>query len=156
MRKIRLVLAAAASAAVIGGAVPAVATATTQTSGAASAERTSAASSERVQAADCKDKLAKGRNGKVYVYATYNCKGAPICVDVDNDKNYRSGGDCQGANDRASSILNRGYSSAPSAVRFYEHSGYNGGSTCLKAGKYKSKLPSTQNNKISSHKWVTC
>lgn len=148
MRKTRLVLAAAASAAIIGGAVPAVAGATTQTSGTASAER--------VQAADCKDKLAKGRNGKVYVYATYNCKGAPICVDADNDKNYKKDGDCRGADNRASSILNRGYNTKPSGVRFYEHSGYDGGSTCLKAGKYKSKLPKSQNNKISSHKWVTC
>lgn len=152
MRKTRLVLAAVASAAVIGGAVPAVAGATTQTSGTASAER----SSERVQAADCKDKLGKGRNGKVYVYATYNCKGAPICVDSDNDKNYKKDGDCRGADNRASSILNRGYNTAPSGVRFYEHSGYDGGSVCLKAGKYKSKLPKSQNNKISSHKWVTC
>lgn len=155
MRKIHLIMASAASAVVIGGMVPAAATATTSAPNAASAERTSA-HSERVQAADCKDKLNKGRNGKVYVYATYNCKGAPICVDADNDKNYRSGGDCRGADNRASSILNRGYSSAPSGVRFYEHSGYDGGSTCLKAGKYKSKLPGTQNNKISSHRWVSC
>jgi hypothetical protein len=143
-----LMMAGATSAVLIGGVLP--------TMTASAAEQSPARSQVRevgAAARGCADKLADGRNGIVYVYATYNCIGKPICADDDNDKNYSKGGDCKGANNRSSSVLNKGYSSTYSDVRFYDGKGYDGGSLCLKDGKYIKKLKKA-NNKISSHKWV--
>lgn len=153
MRKMNLILAGAASAVFVGGMVPAVASAaapsTTGTAGTSSQVR-----DVRPAAEDCADKLP-GRNGIGYVYATYNCIGKPICADDDNDANYASGGDCKGADNRSSSVLNKGFSGAASDIRFFQYKKYKGGELCLADGKYISKLKKA-NNKISSHKWGKC
>ncbi|WP_070015178.1 hypothetical protein [Streptomyces nanshensis] len=159
MRKTHLLLATAASAVLVGGAIPAAAASasTSATSGTSAAHSTvrDVGSAQ----ANCASK-APGRNGIAYVYATYYCHGSPICADDDNDQDYSEGGDCKGANNRSSSVLNKGYSGSLSDVRFYNAPFYNKYSDrpsfCLKDGTYINKLSSTYNNKLSSHKWVNC
>ncbi|MEU9116027.1 peptidase inhibitor family I36 protein [Streptomyces sp. NPDC048483] len=146
MRKIYLKMATAASAVIVAGLIPAasaVAAAPTPTAGS-------------VKDLGCRAESKLKRNGKVYVYATWNCKGRPICVDVDNDRDYAKGGDCKGADNRASSVVNRGWAVKHSDVRFYLNPGYGGRSGCLRDGQYRERLPQASNNKISSHKWTNC
>ncbi|SCK43759.1 hypothetical protein H181DRAFT_03846 [Streptomyces sp. WMMB 714] len=159
MRKTHLLLATAASAVLAGGMITAAAaSATASTPSGTSAEQSTVRDIGAAQA-NCKSK-APGRNGNAYVYATYYCHGSPICADDDNDQDYTEGGDCKGANNRSSSVLNKGFSGSLSDVRFYNAPFYNKYSNrptfCLKDGHYINKLSSTYNNKLSSHKWVNC
>ncbi|MFG2141599.1 peptidase inhibitor family I36 protein [Streptomyces sp. NPDC048650] len=145
MRRIYLKMATAASAVIVAGLIPAAATAATPTPAAGTATDLG-----------CRAESMLKRDGKVYVYATYNCQGRPICVDADNDQDHGKGGDCKGANNRASSVVNRGYAGSYSDVRFYLSPGYHGRSFCVRDGRFLEHLSGPVNNQVSSHKWTNC
>lgn len=157
MRKINLMAgAAAASAVVIGGLVPATASASTAASSGSAAQSARAGHVQVVQDLNCSQTRAKHYpNGKVQVYDKYNCKGRAVCKDYDHDSDYRKGGDCKNADNRASSVINLGWRRGNSDVRFYKQPFYTGQALCLKNGQYISKLRNYNfNNAISSHRWV--
>lgn len=109
----------------------------------------------------CND-IWPGRNGYVYAYDLTYCReklGAAAGNDADWDA---SGGGFSDARDKASSVLNAGYTGDLSAVKFYWLQNYEGGYACISAGEFfvddlsRNKFTNgyNVNNNIRSHKWV--
>ncbi|WP_327092532.1 hypothetical protein OIE66_18405 [Nonomuraea sp. NBC_01738] len=113
-------------------------------------------------------------DGKVHIYWNTDCNSRPICSATGDDQNYGNSTGCQGSDDnRASSVLNTGYSSADwDIVEFRRHppgSTFTANFFCLKPRDYIENLKNINwktpwgmtdddvNNSISAHLWVgTC
>lgn len=96
------------------------------------------------------------RNGNMYAWEHINCDGAQLIVASGNSNWWG------GSQDRASSVMNRGYTGNLEVVKFYEHANHGGGHACLLPGElYADNLTDNRlsngvgaNDTISSHKWV--
>ncbi|EKX64660.1 hypothetical protein Sipo8835_31205 [Streptomyces ipomoeae] len=95
------------------------------------------------------------RDGKVYAWDLPHCQGTPLPVPG-------SGTWGPDANDRASSVMNRGYTGAFGVAQFFEHANQVDGHACLLPGelyvddlaysRFSSGAPA--DNNISSHRWA--
>ncbi|MDN3265788.1 peptidase inhibitor family I36 protein [Streptomyces sp. CSDS2] len=98
------------------------------------------------------------RNGIMYAWQDLDCQGPLLVTASGNSANWG-----EAANDRATSVMNRGYTGGRDVVKFYEHANYGGGHGCLKPGElYADNLTDNRlsngvgaNDTISSHQWVT-
>ncbi|PIM71745.1 hypothetical protein CTU88_17110 [Streptomyces sp. JV178] len=112
-------------------------------------------------AAGCGDKWG-ARNGYMYAWDAYDCAGDPLIATPNTV------GDWGTANwDKASSVMNRGYTGSLSIVKFYEWQGHaegpNEGHACLLPGEaWADNLSdnslsdgSRADNNIRGHKWVS-
>ncbi|GGX93326.1 hypothetical protein [Streptomyces fructofermentans] len=96
------------------------------------------------------------RNGNMYAWDGFDCQGTLLISTPGSNSNWG------GANDRASSVMNRGFTGSYAIVEFYYLAGYTGGETCLYPGElYADDLSDntftngqTVNNNIRSHQWV--
>ncbi|WP_406284602.1 hypothetical protein [Streptomyces sp. NBC_00209] len=110
----------------------------------------------------CND-IWPGRNGYVYAYDSTYCYGK-LGGTAGNDPDWnKAGGGFENASDKASSVLNSGYSGGNDIVKFYYLANYGGGYGCVSAGEsFVDNLArntltngSNANNNIRSHKWVS-
>ncbi|MDT0566924.1 hypothetical protein RM704_05375 [Streptomyces sp. DSM 3412] len=121
---------------------------------------TSQAADSAVAGPGCDSKWGP-RNGYMYAWDGYDCSGAQLIATPNTV------GDWGSANwDRASSVMNRGYTGSLAIVKFYEWEGHaegtNDGHACLQPGElYADNLSdnrlsdgSSADNNIRSHKWV--
>ncbi|MFE9680766.1 hypothetical protein [Streptomyces sp. NPDC006285] len=96
------------------------------------------------------------RNGNVYAWDGYDCQSTLLINTPGTSSNWG------GANDRASSVMNRGYTGNLAIVKFYYLENYGGGHTCLYPGElYADDLSDNSftngysvDNNIRSHQWV--
>jgi hypothetical protein len=96
------------------------------------------------------------RNGNMYAWDAYDCGGNPLIVASGDSNNWG------GANDRASSVMNRGFTGNLAIVKFYYLTDHLGGHTCLMPGElYADNLSdntftngASVDNNIRSHEWV--
>ncbi|WP_326660294.1 hypothetical protein [Streptomyces sp. NBC_00385] len=112
----------------------------------------------------CND-IWPGRNGKVYAYDSTYCNGY-LGSTAGNDSDWdAAGGGFDNAGDKASSVLNAGYTGSYDIVKFYYLANYGGGYNCLDASEFfvdnlsrnTFSNGANMNNNIRSHKWVdTC
>ena len=97
------------------------------------------------------------RNGNMYAWDALDCQGNPLIVTPGNSNYWGAA-----ANDRASSVMNRGYTGGRDIVKFYQDINHGGGHTCLYPGElYADNLTDNSfhngvgvNNRITSHQWV--
>ncbi|MFD9949331.1 hypothetical protein ACFWYW_51010 [Nonomuraea sp. NPDC059023] len=102
-------------------------------------------------------------NGYVYIYRYANC-GEQLCRAEGDDLDYSNDKGCAGSdNDKASSVVNRGFANGWGVVRLYRHAGASGGEyICVNVGSAASELSDEKflgtnvvaDNRISSHAWV--
>ncbi|WP_328498757.1 hypothetical protein OHS59_42915 [Streptomyces sp. NBC_00414] len=119
------------------------------------APATSQAADSGVAGPVCDSKWG-ARNGNMYAWDAFDCAGSPLIVASGNSANWG------GANDRASSVMNRGFTGNLSIVKFYFLENYTEGHTCLYPGElYADNLSDnffttgpTVNDNIRSHQWV--
>ncbi|WP_049571684.1 peptidase inhibitor family I36 protein [Nonomuraea sp. SBT364] len=98
------------------------------------------------------------RNGNMYAWQDLNCEGT-LLISTPGNSSYWGAS----ATDKASSVMNRGFTGGRDAVKFYENINHGGGHTCLLAGElYADNLTDNRfsngvivNDRITSHKWVT-
>ncbi|MFB4293822.1 peptidase inhibitor family I36 protein [Nonomuraea sp. ATR24] len=98
------------------------------------------------------------RNGYMYAWQDLNCEGTRLIATAGNSSYWGAG-----ATDKASSVMNRGFTGGRDAVKFYQDINHGGGHTCLLAGElYADNLTDNRfsngvivNDRITSHKWVT-
>jgi hypothetical protein len=96
------------------------------------------------------------RNGNMYAWDAQDCQGDPILVTAGGSNNWG------GASNRASSVMNRGYTGNLAIVKFYYLTERPGGHTCLYPGElYADNLTDNRfttgqvvDNNIMSHEWV--
>ncbi|MBM7788735.1 peptidase inhibitor family I36 protein [Tenggerimyces flavus] len=96
------------------------------------------------------------RNGFVYAWDARDCGGGAIIATAGNSTWWG------GANDRASSLMNRGFLGGRDIVNFYEDVNHRGGHACLYPDElYADDLRDERfhngygvDNRITSHKWV--
>ncbi|MEU9186710.1 hypothetical protein AB0D14_19610 [Streptomyces sp. NPDC048484] len=102
------------------------------------------------------------RNGNMYAWDAGDCNGNPLIVASGDSTNWG------GANDKASSVMNRGFTGNLSIVKFYfwenygQDAGHDARNTCLYPGELYAdnltdntfSLGSTVDNNIRSHQWV--
>lgn len=96
------------------------------------------------------------RNGNVYAWEGFDCSGTQLIATAGSSGNWGSG------NDRASSVMNRGFTGNLSIVAFYFLENYEGGHACLQPGElYADNLSDNffssgpvVNDNIRSHRWV--
>lgn len=109
----------------------------------------------------CND-IWPGRNGKVYAYDSTYCYGY-LGSTAGDDASWTSAGDgFENDSNKASSVLNAGYTGSYDIVKFYYYSSHNGGYNCLDANEFfvdnlsRNTFSTGQNmnNNIMSHKWV--
>ncbi|MEW2074607.1 peptidase inhibitor family I36 protein [Streptomyces sp. NPDC013433] len=116
---------------------------------------TAQASESAVAGPGCDSKWGP-RNGNVYAWDGFDCQGTQLVATPGNSSNWGS------ANDRASSVMNRGFTGTLSIVAFYFLENYAGGHACLQPGElYADNLSDnffstgpTVNDNIRSHRWV--
>ncbi|BBC31604.1 uncharacterized protein SGFS_028980 [Streptomyces graminofaciens] len=116
---------------------------------------TSQAADSAVRGPGCDSKWG-ARNGNMYAWDFQDCQGDPIIVDAGNSDNWGN------ASNRASSVMNRGFTGNNAIVKFYYLTGRGGGHTCLLPGElYADNLTDntftnniTVDNNIMSHQWV--
>ncbi|MEE1763995.1 hypothetical protein [Streptomyces sp. SP18BB07] len=95
------------------------------------------------------------RDGKIYAWDGPDCSGSPLPVPPGGDW----GPD---ADDRASSVMNRGYAGTFSVAQFFDHAQGGAGHACLLPGEmYADNLAHSRfsngapvDNNISSHRWA--
>ncbi|MER6663022.1 hypothetical protein ABT256_00615 [Amycolatopsis japonica] len=132
--------------------------------GLASAEPSALPSDAQVAGAQadlCASKVTS--SGYVHIYWNTGCNSQPICSTTGDDSNYGNSQGCAGDDDnRATSLLNNGYSGGLDDVRFYRLADHGGGSVCVGNQQYVSNLANwsftsgiNADNRISSHKWVS-
>ncbi|MFC9292298.1 hypothetical protein [Streptomyces sp. NPDC057052] len=124
---------------------------------------TAQAAGSDVQATTCNNKWP-GRNGNVYAWDALDCEGSALGVTAGNDADWNAaGGGFANAWDKASSVMNAGYTGGNDVVQFWYVQNYGGGYTCLSPNEYFADNltdntftnGSVVNNNIRSHKWVT-
>ncbi|SMF14875.1 hypothetical protein [Streptomyces sp. Amel2xC10] len=115
------------------------------------------------QATVCNSKWP-GRNGNVYAWDGFDCQGTLLGVTAGNDPDWNSaGGGFANAWDKASSVMNAGYTGGNDIVQFWYIQQYQTGYTCLSPYEYfaddlsDNTFSSGQNvnNNIRAHKWVS-
>ncbi|MBZ3905049.1 MULTISPECIES: peptidase inhibitor family I36 protein [Streptomyces] len=97
------------------------------------------------------------RNGNMYAWQDLDCSGTQLIVAAGNSANWGAG-----ANDKATSVMNRGFTGGLDHVAFYEHDNFGGGHACLAPGElYADNLTDNRltsgvnaNDNITSHRWV--
>ncbi|MFI1357046.1 peptidase inhibitor family I36 protein [Streptomyces sp. NPDC020898] len=97
------------------------------------------------------------RNGNVYAWQDLDCSGTQLINTPGNSTNWGAG-----ANDKATSVMNRGFTGGLDHVAFYQDDLYRGGHTCLAPGElYADNLTDNTftngvnvNDNITSHQWV--
>ncbi|MEU6346070.1 hypothetical protein ABZ883_34535 [Streptomyces sp. NPDC046977] len=117
---------------------------------------TSQAAESAVAGTVCDSKWG-ARNGNMYAWDAYDCNGSPLVVAAGDSSSWGA------ANDRASSVMNRGYTGSLSIVKFFYLENHQGGHTCLYPGElYADNLSDNQftdgnvvDNNIRSHQWVS-
>ncbi|MBT3154276.1 hypothetical protein HTV45_25960 [Streptomyces sp. CHD11] len=117
---------------------------------------TAAQASESTVAGPVCDSKWGPRNGYMYAWENLDCSGALLISTAGNSSWWG------GAQDRATSVMNRGYTGGLDHVAFYEHASFGGGHGCLAPGElYADNLTDNRltsgvsaNDTISSHKWV--
>ncbi|WP_329220359.1 hypothetical protein OG352_26770 [Streptomyces sp. NBC_01485] len=125
---------------------------------------TAQAADTGVQATGCNNKWP-GRNGNVYAWDGYDCQGALLGQTAGDDPDWNAaGGGFAGAWDRASSVMNAGYTGGRDVVQFWFWQNYEETYTCLSPNEYfadnlsdnsfNGGRPIVDNN-IRSHRWVT-
>ncbi|MER7519978.1 hypothetical protein [Streptomyces sp. NPDC126499] len=111
------------------------------------------------------DSVWPGRNGNVYAYDQTHCSGYLGGTPGDDADWNAAGGGFTNAANRASSVMNAGYTGSYAIVAFYYYAGYGGGYSCLSPYEYYVDDLSrntfsngrNMNDNIVSHKWVnTC
>lgn len=115
-----------------------------------------AQASESVVAGPGCDSKWGPRNGYMYAWDGFDCSGTQLMATPGSSSNWGS------ANDRASSVMNRGYTGNLAIVKFYYLENFQGGHGCLQPGElYADNLSDnnlsngeTANNNIRSHDWV--
>ncbi|MFG2375915.1 hypothetical protein ACGFY9_31145 [Streptomyces sp. NPDC048504] len=121
------------------------------------------ASDTGAQVTGCNNKWP-GRNGNVYAWDGLDCQGTLLGVTAGNDSDWNAaGGGFAGVWDRASSVMNAGYTGGNDVVQFWYLAGYGGGYTCLSPNEYFADNLTDNHfsngfvvdNNIRSHKWVT-
>ncbi|MET7370278.1 hypothetical protein ABZS61_31290 [Streptomyces sp. NPDC005566] len=103
-----------------------------------------------------------GRNGKVYAYDSTYCNGYLGSTAGDDSSWDSAGGGFENDYDKASSVLNAGYTGSYDIVKFHYLANYSGGYNCLDANEFfvddlsRNTFSTGQNmnNNIRSHKWV--
>lgn len=116
---------------------------------------TAQAAGNTATADTCADKWT-GRDGKMYAWDTLNCQGPSMFSAVGNEDYWGTD------NDKASSVMNRGYLGGRDVVAFYRNNNYGGGYTCLSPYElYADDLRDNTftdgtvvTNAITSHQWV--
>ncbi|UUU26151.1 hypothetical protein [Streptomyces sp. DSM 40750] len=116
---------------------------------------TSQAADSAVAGPVCDSKWG-ARNGNMYAWDAQDCQGNAMIVNAGTLDSWG------GANDRASSVMNRGYTGNLSIVKFYFLENQQGGHTCLYPGElYADNLTDNRftnnvivDNNIRSHEWV--
>ncbi|WP_200301127.1 peptidase inhibitor family I36 protein [Streptomyces adelaidensis] len=116
---------------------------------------TSQAADSAVAGPVCDSKWG-ARNGNMYAWENLDCSGTLLITAAGNSDWW------VGSQDRATSVMNRGFVGSLDHVKFYEHSGYGGGHACLAPGElYADNLTDNRfnngvgaNDTISSHQWV--
>ncbi|MGW0942001.1 peptidase inhibitor family I36 protein [Streptomyces sp. NPDC002623] len=96
------------------------------------------------------------RNGNVYAWQDLDCQGAQLIGTPGNSTYWGA------SNDKATSVMNRGYTGGRDVVAFYQDINYGGGHACLKPGElYADNLTDNAftngvnvNDAITSHQWV--
>ncbi|MDX3581714.1 hypothetical protein OG920_36915 [Streptomyces europaeiscabiei] len=96
------------------------------------------------------------RNGNVYAWDGQDCSGEQL-IGTPN-----SSGDWGNSSNRASSVMNRGYTGNLAIVKFFYLRNHEGGHTCLHPGElYADNLTDNNftngqivDNNIMSHQWV--
>jgi hypothetical protein len=95
-------------------------------------------------------------NGRVYAWDAPDCQGTPL-PDVPVSGDWGAGAD-----NRASSVMARGFLGGLDHVAFFDGRNYSGGHVCLAPGElYSGDLANSRftsglsaNNAISAHRWV--
>ncbi|MET8216190.1 peptidase inhibitor family I36 protein [Streptomyces hirsutus] len=116
---------------------------------------TSQAAGSTVAGPGCDSKWGP-RNGNMYAWEDLDCSGAELIRSAGNSDWW------VGSQDRATSVMNRGFTGGLDHVAFYENSGFGGGHACLAPGElYADNLTDNRftngvnaNDTISSHRWV--
>ncbi|KAF0649290.1 MULTISPECIES: peptidase inhibitor family I36 protein [Streptomyces] len=117
---------------------------------------TAQAAGESTTGAICDSKWGP-RNGNMYAWEHYDCQGTLLISTPGNSSWWGTS-----AQDKATSVMNRGYTGSLAVVKFYEHVNHGGGHGCLLPGElYADNLTDNRlsngvgaNDRISSHKWV--
>ncbi|MDX2603777.1 peptidase inhibitor family I36 protein [Streptomyces caniscabiei] len=117
---------------------------------------TSQAADSAVAGPGCDSKWG-ARNGYMYAWENLDCGGAQLIATPGNSANWGAA-----ANDKATSVMNRGYVGSLDHVAFYENDNYGGGHACLAPGElYADNLTDNRfntggivNDHITSHRWV--
>ncbi|WP_416984098.1 hypothetical protein [Streptomyces sp. T028] len=124
---------------------------------------TAQAADTSVQVVGCNNAWP-GRNGNVYAWDGYDCQGTRLGYTAGNDADWNaSGGGFVNASDKASSVMNAGYTGGRDVVQFWFLENYTYGYACLAPGEYFADNLSDNfftsgpvvDNNIRSHKWVT-
>ncbi|MDK1344686.1 peptidase inhibitor family I36 protein [Streptomyces sp. 378] len=97
------------------------------------------------------------RNGNMYAWQDLDCGGTLLIATPGNSSNWGTA-----ANDKATSVMNRGYTGGLDHVAFYQNDNYGGGHACLAPGElYADNLTDNRftngvnvNDNITSHRWV--
>ncbi|MCX4764467.1 peptidase inhibitor family I36 protein [Streptomyces sp. NBC_01275] len=118
---------------------------------------TSQAAGSAVPGPGCNSKWG-ARNGNMYAWQDLDCTGTLLISTPGNSSWW---GD--GANDKATSVMNRGYTGGNDVVKFYQDVNYGGGHACLLPGElYADNLTDNAfsngvgvNDNITSHQWVS-
>ncbi|MGW0705312.1 peptidase inhibitor family I36 protein [Streptomyces sp. NPDC002643] len=117
---------------------------------------TSQAAEGAVAGPGCNSKWGP-RNGNMYAWQDLDCTGTLLITASGNSANWGAA-----ANDKATSVMNRGFVGSLDVVKFFENDNYGGGHACLLPGElYADNLTDNRftngvvvNDNITSHKWV--
>ncbi|GHH88006.1 peptidase inhibitor family I36 protein [Streptomyces capitiformicae] len=97
------------------------------------------------------------RNGNMYAWQDLDCTGTQLIATPGNSANWGAA-----ANDKATSVMNRGFVGSLDHVAFYQNDLHRGGVACLAPGElYADNLTDNRfnngvivNDNITSHRWV--
>lgn len=117
---------------------------------------TSQAADSAVAGPGCDSKWGP-RNGNMYAWQDLDCSGTLLITAAGNSANWGAA-----ANDKATSVMNRGFVGGLDHVAFYENDNHGGGHACLAPGElYADNLTDNRfntggivNDHITSHRWV--
>lgn len=115
-----------------------------------------AASSQATVAGPGCDSKWGPRNGNVYAWDGQDCSGTQLIATPGDSSDWGN------SSNRASSVMNRGYTGSFAIVKFFYFTNYAGGHTCLQPGElYADNLTDNTfttgqivDNNIMSHQWV--